>query len=349
MILKYRKDAARCFAALLSCLFLLTAFCGCHKEENVGSTGKGLSLRIAATAEQDENEGFAVVTVELLLDFDQIDVGYRTMSTLTVNGSTVNFTTQDIASDTPGTERLYSGKFNVKRTPGTSVQCPIRADWNFRGTADGESLLWLTAQASVTLDDTTVKKSGGGTETGAAQTEPVGTEPAETEPAETEPEETGPVETEPVETAAPETDPPAPETVPPETDKPDVEVIDPNAFTTWKIRSDTGTYLNLIAKCSASEVKGGYRITVNLYLEHSSIFVGSRTGGSIRAAGQTFPYTAPTIERAENDTTETFLGSAEFTVKRGEAFTVSANYPFNGVYGGTPLPEVVLEGKYVFE
>ena len=339
----------------VSVLMLLVTLCtavlaGCGKKSGQPQ-GENVSLTVKTSAVQSKVETYAELSYEIWVAFDRIDVPASEKNVITLNGDRVSFRTDAFASDTPGSERIYTGKVNVKRQVGQTVLFTVEVNWCRLGDRNPEKY-FQTCSVTVTLDEETVTYYDG-----SAETKPAETKPAETKPAETDPAGTGSAETKAPETKAPETA--APETKPVETDPPETKPTepfipgptedDPDAFTTWQVRSDTGTYLNLIAKCSAADAPGGYRIRVTLYLEHSSIFVGSRTGGALKIAGQSFPYTTPTIEQSDDDTVLTYLTSAEVTVKRGEVFTVSANYPFNGVYGGVPISEILIEGKYVFE
>lgn len=323
-------------------LFLLivsvAALFGCEKTAKQPN-GENVVLSVKTNAVQTKGENYAELSYEVWVSFDRIEVSSGADNRITLKDDTVSFRTNAFASDTPGAERLAAGKINVKRQPGQSIIFPITVEWYPLG---GKSY-YLVCSETLILDDDTVLCEDPGTETKPAETKPAETKPAETKPAETGVPETDPPEVQPVETDLPETKP----ADDPVTPGPGGD--DPDAFTTWELRSNTGTYLNLVAKCSASDAAGGYKIRVRLYLEHSSIFVGSRTGGALKIAGQAFPYTTPTIERTEDAVVLTPLTTAEVTVKRGEVFSVTANYPFNGVYGGTPISEILIEGKYVFE
>lgn len=335
-------NGKRILSFLLLFVTLCTAVVGCGKKSGQPQ-GENVSLTVKTSAVQSKVETYAELSYEIWVAFDNIDVPASEKSVITLNGDRVSFRTDAFASDTPGSERICTGKINVKRQAGQTVLFPIEVNW-FRIGDNNPERYFQTCTVTVTLDDDSVTYYEG-----SAETKPAETKPAESETVspETKAPETGMPETLPPETKPAETDPP--ETKPTEPVNPGPSGDDPDAFTSWEIRSDTGTYMNLLAKCSAADVPGGYRIRVTLYLEHSSIFVGSRTGGALKIAGQSFPYTTPTIERSEQDTVLTFLAAAETTVKRGEVFTVSANYPFNGIYGGVPISEILIEGKYVFE
>ncbi len=331
----------------ISVLLLLTALLtavmtGCASGAGQPK-GENVTVSVRTDAVQSRSEYYAELSYEIWVSFDAIDVPASDKNCVLLNGDRVSFRSDAFASDTPGSERIHAGKVNVKRQVGQTVLFPIEVNWCRIGEKNPERY-FQTFTVTVTLDDDSVTYYEGSAETKPAETRPA---ESETVPPETKAPETGAPETLPPETKPAETDPP--ETKPNEPVNPGPTDVDPDAFTSWEIRSDTGTYLNLLARCSAADAPGGYRIRVTLYLEHSSIFVGSRTGGALKVAGQSFPYTTPTIERSEDDTVLTYLTSAEVTVKRGEVFTVSANYPFNGVYGGVPISEILLEGKYVFE
>lgn len=326
------------------CAFLMiisvAALFGCE-EKAVQPSGENVVLSVKTTAVQAKGENYAELSYEVWVSFDKIEAGASAENRITLKDDIVTFRTSAFASDTPGAERLAAGKINVKRQAGQSIIFPIAVEWYPIGGSG--SKYFRTFSDTMILDDDTVLFEDRGGETKETGTKPAETEPSDTEPTETKAPETVPPETKPAETDPPETKP----TDDPITPGPGGD--DPDAFTTWELRSDTGTYLNVVAKCSAADAPGGFRIRVRLYLEHSSIFVGSRTGGALKIAGQSVPYTTPTIERSEQDTVLTLLTSGEVTVKRGEVFSITANYPFNGVYGGVPISEILIEGKYVFE
>lgn len=97
--------------------------------------------------------------------------------------------------------------------------------------------------------------------------------------------------------------------------------------------------------CSWSAVQSipGYYsdVTVQVYLQHQSVYVGARSGSTIKCGSDVYSYTAPALSYASGTAlTKTLLGSHTFRVYHDagggtKSVVLSASWAFNGTYSGT--------------
>ena len=93
---------------------------------------------------------------------------------------------------------------------------------------------------------------------------------------------------------------------------------------------------------SASQNIPGYYsdVTVNVYLQHYSIYVGARTNSTIKCGTDTYTYTAPALSYESGTAlTKTLMASHTFRVYHdagggNKSIVLSTSWAFNGTYSG---------------
>lgn len=167
-------------------------------------------------------------------------------------------------------------------------------------------------------------------------TEPPATEPSTTEPPITEPPITEPPITEPPITEPPITEPPItepPVTEPPITEPPADDV--PDDFSLNKVfRSESGTLLNLRAEVTATAAGNGkVKVTVSLYLEHYTLYLGRRDGCYLTVDGNKHTFTTDAFNVSNPTSQVTLLASHEVLCDYGETVSIGAYFPCRCEYG----------------
>lgn len=171
------------------------------------------------------------------------------------------------------------------------------------------------------------------------------------------------VSTAPVATAEPDTEAPvttdAPvtaDTSPSVTDTPVTEPhVEGKELGSGFVISDSGTKLNLLLNWTAVNGKeeGTVEITVKLFLECYSIFVGGRDDGEIRIGETLVNYTTPQMELPGTGFNEIDFGTYKFTVKKdsGSSTTVPvyASWHFRGTYAGVPVEWITVNSTFTFD
>ena len=159
----------------------------------------------------------------------------------------------------------------------------------------------------------------------------------------------------------------APVTDPPITDAPATEAVTEEVTTVVKaphqpgralgsgyVISDSGTKLNLLLNWSAvdGEQEGTAVITVKLYLECYSIFVGERYDGEISIGDTKIGYNTPQLEIPGSGFNEIDFGTYTFTVNKSDAsattLPISASWHFRGVYAGLSVDFVTINSNISF-
>ena len=120
------------------------------------------------------------------------------------------------------------------------------------------------------------------------------------------------------------------------------------------VMSDSGTKLNLLLNWSAvdGEQEGTAVITVKLYLECYSIFVGERYDGEICVGDTKIGYNTPQLEIPGSGFNEIDFGTYTFTVNKSDAsattLPISASWHFRGVYAGLSVDFVTINSNISF-
>jgi cytoskeletal protein RodZ len=112
-------------------------------------------------------------------------------------------------------------------------------------------------------------------------------------------------------------------------------------------RSDTGTYLNLVAEWTASPAGDGKtKVTVTLYAESYSLQCRDIWhGGSVTLLGETKTFDTPAVEVKESGLTKTLLGSADFTLNLDGGADCTAVWAFRGSYGDKEIDSITAAGR----
>ena len=112
-------------------------------------------------------------------------------------------------------------------------------------------------------------------------------------------------------------------------------------------RSDTGTYLNLVADWSAVTVNdNSYKLTIVLYLESYSLDVGERRGNTLTVNGKEYSFISDPIEIEEGfNKTKIYVWSEELPLS-SQSFDLKACWNFRGSYSGKDMEVVELSGSY---
>ena len=160
-----------------------------------------------------------------------------------------------------------------------------------------------------------------------------------------------PVADEPTHVSVPETEAPAATPEPPrETEKPfetraPIETEPPAApepfHADGSFRSDTGTYLNLVAEWAASD-SGGESVTLRVLLSAESYsFNTSALYNSLQLTvnGTTYSANSPEVSYTGDALTRTPLAEFAVELPRGTA-TVEAVWHYKGSYSGTELEDI---------
>ena len=104
------------------------------------------------------------------------------------------------------------------------------------------------------------------------------------------------------------------------------------------------------AKSSTSEATAV--ITVKLYLECYSIFVGERYDGEISVGDTKIGYNTPQLEIPGSGFNEIDFGTYTFTVNKSDAsattLPISASWHFRGVYAGLSVDFVTINSNISF-
>ena len=108
--------------------------------------------------------------------------------------------------------------------------------------------------------------------------------------------------------------------------------------------SSTGVNLNLYCEWSSSaNTAGNYSdVTMKTYLNHYSLYVGSRSDSYVKCDGQNYTYTAPSISYGGSGKTNTvLLSSKTFRVYHNsdgkKSITLEAGWRFSGTYSGKSI------------
>lgn len=119
--------------------------------------------------------------------------------------------------------------------------------------------------------------------------------------------------------------------------------------------SDSGTKLNLLLNWTAVDgpEEGTAVVTVKLFLECYSIFVGERYDGELSVGGESINYHTPQLEIPGSGFNEIDFGTYTFTVNKSDASSttlpISASWHFRGVYAGLSVDRVTVDSSISFD
>ncbi len=196
----------------------------------------------------------------------------------------------------------------------------------------------------------------------SGETDPAGTTPAvtsgltSTDTREPDPSASLPAGTE-DDPVPPDTDPIPPDTKPADTE-PTPSGSDPQqggqapaGFTFNKtLRSDTGTLLNLRAECrGVLQEDGTVSVTVLLYLDYNSLFLGSRKNCRLSLGDVSETFTVPAINEEVEEPHTQYLCHVEKVCRYGETVSVYARFPFRGSYAGVELENIEIDTQIVIQ
>ena len=299
------------------------------------SKGDVLKLSIEWTAEQNSSDDHAKLTVNLYVNFDDMNVTARKNNTLTVNGQTKTFDSGNIRGSSSKTQKklLTTQEFEVLRKPGESVNYKVEATWNFNGKTPSGMLETIDFYEIITLDNYSVKMS----------TPPTVDQTAS--PDETTPEET---------TKSPETETTAPPVVQPVVTEPPIvnpELPENAVYKTKEISSISGSkFLNTVANCTVVENgktdKYGNRlatVTVKLTFEYYSLYMSKREDCVLQVGDKVLNFEIPAIN--ENVPAQHRMVVAELStdVRVGTKLKIYARIPLVTSYGTETVNDIIID------
>lgn len=112
-------------------------------------------LYVEWTASQSVTGNYSDVTQKIYLSYYTLEVGSRSDSTSSINGTSVTYTAPAINDYTSGWKKklLYTHTVRVSHTSaGKATGIALSASWRFSGTYSGVSIGTITASTSVDLD-----------------------------------------------------------------------------------------------------------------------------------------------------------------------------------------------------
>ena len=112
-------------------------------------------LYVEWTANQSVTGNYSDVTQKIYLSYYTLEVGSRSDSTSSINGTSVTYTAPAINDYTSGWKKklLYTHTVRVYHTSaGKAEDIPLSASWRFSGTYSGVSIGTITASTSVDLN-----------------------------------------------------------------------------------------------------------------------------------------------------------------------------------------------------
>ncbi len=119
--------------------------------------------------------------------------------------------------------------------------------------------------------------------------------------------------------------------------------------------SDSGTKLNLLLNWSAVDgaEEGTAVVTVKVFLECYSIFVGERFDGELGVGDEKINYNTPQIEIPGAGFNEIDFGTYTFTVNKSQSASttlpITASWHFRGVYAGLSVDYVTIDSTISFD
>ena len=112
-------------------------------------------LYVEWTASQSVTGNYSIVTQKIYLSYQKLDVGSRSDSTSSINGTSVTYTAPAINDYTSGWKKklLYTHTVRVNHTSaGKATGISLSASWRFSGTYSGVSIGTIKASTSVDLN-----------------------------------------------------------------------------------------------------------------------------------------------------------------------------------------------------
>lgn len=317
-----KKKTFILFTSLLALCAVLTTTVFAVQESGWfrSDTGTGLNLRLDWDVVQPDGEAAAEVSVTAVLQHYSLHVGARTV---TLSIGDLDFTCQASAihandNTTPQETKLASNTAAFARASGQTIEVPISASWTFNGTYAGKKIETITTTQTLVISDdgVTVKEDA------SSSTSPV--KPAE----------------------------PAQPSVPSEPAATDDPVGGPVYSRMWTLRSDNGTWLNLICEAQAADsldsAADQLEVTAVFYLEYYSLWMSEKTG-TASVGGQTLTLNAPAVAEENNTLHRIVLGSATLSCAKGQTVCGRRRAAFNGTYSGKPLEKVTVSGTITLD
>ncbi len=131
-----------------------------------------------------------------------------------------------------------------------------------------------------------------------------------------------------------------------ETTAPSGDITAPSGFSFSKtLKSNTGTPLNLRAECrGVAEENGKVRVTVLLYLDYQSLYMGNRNGCRLSVGDVSETFTVSAIKEDSNEAHTQYLCHVEKICEYGETVSVYARFPFRGSYSDVELDVLEIDG-----
>ena len=121
--------------------------------QNLPVSGFGLYCTWSAT--QSVTGNYSDVTLNVYLKYYTLEVGSRSDSTISINGTSETYTAPAINDYSSGTHTKLLKTKTVRvnhNADGTKSGVALSASWRFSGTYSGQSIGTITASTSVTLD-----------------------------------------------------------------------------------------------------------------------------------------------------------------------------------------------------
>lgn len=145
---------------------------------------------------------------------------------------------------------------------------------------------------------------------------------------------------------------PTPEPTPEPTPAPTPEPVPAGTvLASGTCRSDTGTYLNIIADWTATAVdENTVSVTVSIQAEHSTLFTSEVPGSLMLSVGEQYAtLTPPAVNHDANSMVKTPFGTKtfSFTIPSGTSQTLNlaVEWHFNGSYGQQQLDVLACGSK----
>ncbi len=121
-------------------------------------------------------------------------------------------------------------------------------------------------------------------------------------------------------------------------------VTAPEGFTMSKIlTTDSGTGLNLRAEIRGEEQDGRVKVTVLLYLDYYSIYIGARNGCKLSIDDVSETFTMNAIEEENDEKHSMYICHAEKLCDYGESVDIYARVPVRITYAGVEIEYLEID------
>lgn len=134
-------------------------------------------------------------------------------------------------------------------------------------------------------------------------------------------------------------------TSPPDPEPP-VNTAPPDFTFNETLKSDTGTRLNIRVDLRGENAENGkVKLTAVMYLEYYSIGIGSRSGCRLSVGDASKVFHTEKINETEEKPHTKYLCEIEKICDYGETVSVSARFPFRGVYAGVQIEYLEIDSS----